>query len=222
MEEYSVTILEIEEITKGVKKFRVEKPKDYGFSSGHHTIVAINKPTLKDKKKPFSFSSTDGSPFLEFIVKIYAERDGVTKAFDKLDVGDELIIGKPWGKINYFGKGTFIAAGSGITPFVSIFRQLKKEGNLEGNNLIFSNKVSNEIILEDELKRLLGKNVIFTLTRENKKGYENGRIDEKFIKENVKDFEQNFYICGPFQFVSELKKTLMKLGAKEENIGSEI
>ena len=43
----------------------------------------------------------------------------------KLKPGDDLIIRDVWGAISYKGEGVFIAGGAGVTPFISIFRDLK-------------------------------------------------------------------------------------------------
>ena len=117
--EYIVKILDIENLSENIKKFIVEKPKKYNFISGQHVLVSINKPELKDKKKPFSISSSDKDNFLEFIIKIYDERNGITKEFDKLKVKDELTINEAKGKISYKENGIFIAAGTGINPFIN-------------------------------------------------------------------------------------------------------
>ncbi len=215
-------ILKIEQLTQNIKKFIVEKPKKYNFIPGQHTIISINKLGLEDKKRPFSISSSDKDNFLEFIIKIYNERNGITKEFDKLNSKDELIIDEAKGKISYKGKGTFLSAGTGINPFLSIIKSLN-EKEREKNFLIYLNRTQKDIILENELKKLFNnKNIIFVLSREKKSGYEYGHLDKEFLKKNIKNFTQKFYICGPFKLVVELKKILMELGAKQEDIISEI
>ena len=219
--EYIVKILDIKNISENIKKIKTEKPKNYAFISGQHTLISINKIKLKDKKRPFSFSSSDKNDFLEFIIKIYNERNGITKEFNKLKVKDGLIIGEPKGKISYKGKGIFIAAGTGITPFISIIKSLN-ETEQKNNLLIYSNGTKNQIILEKELRKLFNNNAIFILSREKKEGYKHGHIDKDFLKTNIKNFSQNFYLCGPFKLVSELKKILIEFGVKENKIVSEI
>ncbi|MDP2672720.1 MAG: flavodoxin reductase, partial [Nanoarchaeota archaeon] len=90
------------------------------------------------------------------------------------------------------------------------------------NFLIYSNGTKDQIILEKELRKLFNNNVTFILSREKKQGYEYGHIDKNFLKNNIKNFNQNFYVCGPFKMVRELKQVLIELGVKQENIVSEI
>ncbi len=219
--EHTIKILKIEFLTSNIKRFIVEKPADYNFIPGQHTLISINKLKLKDKKKPYSISSSDKEDFLEFIIKIYNEHDGITKEFDKLKVGDELILNEAKGKIKYKGTGIFIAAGTGINPFFSIMKSLN-ESNRKENFLIYLNKTPKDIILENELKKLFNNNIIFILSREKRSGYEFGHIEKEFLKNKIKNLNQKFYLCGPFKLVAELKKILMELGAKQEDIVSEI
>ncbi|MGC9309702.1 MAG: flavodoxin reductase, partial [Candidatus Nanoarchaeia archaeon] len=120
--------------------------------------------------------------------------------------------------INYKCKGIFIAGGAGITPFIAILRHLKKQGKLEGNKLLFSNKKQGDIILEKEFKNMLGKHAIFTLTDKQERGYESGRIDKSFLKKHIDDFSQHFYICGPVAMVKDVGDALKELGANPESI----
>ena len=218
MEEHIVKILKTENATHNVKRFRVQKPNGYSFTPGQATEAAINKPGLKDERRPFTFTSLNDEPELEFTIKIYKERDSVTKALNELKAGDEIIIHDVWGAIHYKGQGVFIAGGAGVTPFIAIFRQLYKDGKIEGNRLIFSNKTESDIILKDEFEKILGKNFYNTLTREKSDKYDNRRIDENFIWEQIKNFNQNFYVCGPDKFVEDIQNILAKLGASPESV----
>ena len=215
---FIVKILATRFITHDVKQFVLEKPDDYSFIPGHFTDVSINNEKWKNEERPFTFTSLPEDKVLEFTIKRYHEDEGLTNELHKLKPGDELIIKNPTGTIEYKGAGTFIAGGSGITPFIAIIRNLAKENKLEGNTLIFSNKTHDDIILERELKSYLKENCIFTLTRESKTGYESRKINEEYLKEKIKDFNQHFYVCGPSKMVGEIVSALQKLGANPDFI----
>ena len=136
------------QVTHDVKRFRVEKPEGYSFIPGQATEVSINTPELKDEKRPFTFTCLNREPYLEFTIKIYPSHNGITNELGKLNPGAELIIRDVWGAISYKGKGVFIAGGAGITPFISIFRDLRTKNEISGNTLIFANKTKADIILE--------------------------------------------------------------------------
>ena len=217
---FAVKILATRFVTYDVKQFILEKPENYEFIPGNYTGVSINNPKWKSEERSFTFTSLPDDNVLEFTIKRYKERNGVTDAIHKLNPGDELIIKNPTGAIEYKGPGVFIAGGAGITPFIAILRNLAKENKLLGNVLIFSNKTHKDIILEREFKEYLGDNCIFTLTREDKtnSGYQNRKINESFLKDYIKDFSQRFYICGPSRMVGELTSILQKLGANPDSI----
>lgn len=213
-----VKILLVEKETHNVKKFIIEKPKGFNFIPGQATDLVINDKKWIKEKRPFTFTSLNEDDVLEFTIKGYYERNGVTNKLHQLKAGDELIIEDPFGAIQYNGKGVFIAGGAGITPFIAIIKELTEKGKIKGNTLIFSNKKHEDIILERFFKDCLGENCIFTLTDEKKEGYENRRIDENFLKEKIKNFKQKFYICGPPKFVEDIKNILIKLGAKADTV----
>jgi len=218
---YKLKITAIKPVTHDTKSFILEKPEGFKFLAGQATEVAINKPGLEEEKRPFTFTSLNEDPYLEFIIKRYPDHNGITDKAHRLEVGDELIIEDPWGTINYKGSGVFIAGGAGITPFIAILRQLNKNGEIMGNKLMFSNKTKLDIILEDEFKNIFGNNpedLILTLTDEKNDQYENRMVSEDFIREKIKDFSQNFYICGPPAMVASLKIILENLGADVDSV----
>jgi len=213
-----VKILEVRDITHDVKSFKLEKPVGYDFIPGQATEVSINRKGFENEKRPFTFTSTHEDPHLEFIIKIYKQNNGVTKELGKLKKGDELIIGDVWGAIEYKGPGYFIAGGAGITPFIAILRKLKLDNKVEANRLFFANKTSRDIILSRELIDVLGKNVIFTLTEEDKEGFDHRYIDERFLIKEVNDFNKPFYICGPPKMTEDITSILIKLGASPSHV----
>lgn len=221
-EKHIVGILSIEQVTHDVKCFRVSKPEGYSFIPGQATEVSINREGWQTSRNPFTFTSLNDWDHLEFTIKIYREHNGVTKQLDLLHPGDELILHDVWGAIQYRGEGTFIAGGAGITPFIAIFRQLYKDRKTGNNKLLFSNKTSADIILKDELTKMLGSNFINTLTKEEAAGYEHRRIDEAYLKDNIRDFSQQFYICGPDEMVQSVQEALQKLGASGSVITVEL
>lgn len=216
--QHIIKILKTEFVTHDTRLFQVEKPKNYSFIPGQATNLSINLTNYRDKKRPFTLTSLNSDNYLEFIIKVYKEKEGVTKKLMEIKKGDEIIIEEPFGFIQYRGKGTFIAGGAGITPFIAILRQLKKENNLNGNILLFSNKTEKDIILENELDKMRELKKVYTLTREQNGRYERGRINESFLKKHLKNFKQKFYVCGPITFVGEIVHILQKLGANPESI----
>lgn len=223
MEQYLVRILDIMQVTHDVKRFRVEKPEGYSFIPGQATEVSVNKPGWEEEKRPFSFTCLNTDPFLEFTIKIYLARNGVTNELNNLTRGDEIILRDVWGAINYKGKGVFIAGGAGVTPFLSIFRDLNAKNELKGNKLLFANKTRADIILENELRNMLGEdNFVNILSEEVTSDNAHGFITLEFLKSNINDFNQNFYVCGPDPMTEMVVKLLSEIGVEEKSVVIEL
>ena len=154
---YLSKIISIRPVTHDVRCIRLQKPQKYSFVPGQATDVSINKPGWKDKKNPFTFTGFNDDPFLQFTIKGYPERHGVTEQLHQLKQGDEIIVRDVWGAIEYAGPGVFLAGGAGITPFLAIFRQLHRDHKARGNTLYFSNKTVADIIEHQELLDILRK-----------------------------------------------------------------
>jgi hypothetical protein len=218
MEEHIVKILSIDMVTHNVKRFRFEKPAGYSFIPGQATDVSINSPSLKNEKRPFTFTCLNTHDYLEFTIKIYPEHRGVTNELGKLNAGDELIIRDVWGDISYKGKGVFIAGGAGITPFISILRDLQSKNQIDGNLLIFANKTQEDIILENELTCFLGGGCISILSDEKLEGYSYGYITKEFLNANIPEGTQYYYLCGPPTMMYEVLKFLSEMGIEKEKV----
>lgn len=222
MEEFIVKILSVEPVTHNVRRFTVEKPEGYTFIPGQATEVAINQDRWREERRPFTFTALNEWDHLEFTIKIYNDHQGVTHQLGQLVSGDELVLHDVWGAIQYKGPGTFIAGGAGVTPFIAIIRQLFRDGEVAGNQLICSNKTSEDIILKDEFSKMLGSNFINTLTGEAAAGYDHHIVDEDYLSGKISDFNQHFYLCGPDAMVKDVQATLQKLGAKDSVITVEL
>lgn len=217
-EEHVVKILDAKNVTHNVKRFTLTKPENYRFKPGQATAIVINLPKWKEERRPFTFTCLNDWNTLEFTIKIYTDHDGVTNELGKLKAGDELIIHDVFGAIHYKGEGVFIAGGAGVTPFIAIFRDLNEKGNTGNNKLIFSNRTTEDIILKNEFENILGDNFINIISDEKNTPYFEGRINENFLRNEVKDFDSYFYICGPDPMVEAIHKDLLNLGVKEEKI----
>lgn len=218
MEQHVVKILSVADVTHNVRTYRVEKPSGYEFTPGQATELSIQKDGWQEEKRPFTFTSLNDWPYLEFTIKSYHDHNGVTHQLYQLKEGDELILRDVWGAIAYKGPGYFLAGGAGITPFLAILRQLHKEGTAAGNTLLFSNKTSKDVIHQEELTHILGGNAKYILTKEQKEGFLNGPLNKALLQQEVTDFSKPFYVCGPDKMVEELTGILKELGASPDSV----
>ncbi len=218
MKQYFVKIISIKYITHDVLKLVTEKPEEFNFIPGQATHISINKPDWKVKKNPFTFTCIPGDDFLEFTIKTYPEHKGITNELLKLKEDDELILHDVFGSIAYKGEGVFIAGGAGVTPFISIFRDLETRNEIGKNKLIFANKMKRDIILKNEFEDILGRNFVNILSDEQVEEYPHGQITEDFLKEYINTFTKHVYVCGPPPMMETILKQLSNLNVPENAI----
>jgi len=87
--------------------------------------------------------------------------------------------------------------------------------------LIFANKTKSDIILEGELRSLLGNSFINILSSEKAEGYKHGFITEEFLKSNIPQRTKNYYLCGPPAMMESVLKQLSNLGVGESSVTME-
>ena len=218
--DHSVKILDIEDVTHNVRRYRLERPAGYSFKPGQATEVSLDEDDWRGKKHPFTFTALGDDPQLEFTIKSYFDTGGagVTERLYGYRPGQRLIIRDVWGTITYKGPGVFIAGGAGVTPFIAILRDLHHRRKLEGHTLVVSNRTDADIILRAEFEAMRGLDIVWTVTDDPESSLPHERIDAKFLKTRIKNFAQNFYLCGPDPMVKELRGTLEDLGADVENV----
>ncbi|MBU2634103.1 MAG: xylene monooxygenase [Nanoarchaeota archaeon] len=211
-------ITNIKQETPDVKIFRFTKPEDFTFIPGQYCLVSLDKKEFLNESRPFTFSS---SPLKEYIELTIKEMGDFTKELFKLQINDEVKIDGPKGEtLNFNDKEdiVFLAAGSGITPFISIMRYVLKKNLSNKITLLFSNKSEQDIIYKEELENLKEKfTIINTLTNDIPPNWkdETGRINKSMISKYVKDFKNTFYICGPPTFTHSMLSILKELNVQK-------
>jgi ring-1,2-phenylacetyl-CoA epoxidase subunit PaaE len=122
-----------------------------------------------------------------------------------------------------------IAAGSGITPVLSLLRSILTREPKSQFTLIYGNRTSKDILfkeaLEDLKDRFLGRLIVHhVLSREQQDiALFNGRIDAEKIETLLKSFVpadaiDHAFLCGPGAMIADAKATLLRLGARPDSI----
>ncbi len=159
-------------------------------------------------------------------------------ANDNLQEGDVLEVLPPTGKFNAklhaSKKGNYlaIAAGSGITPIMSIIKHTLQAEQGSSFTLVYGNRDRNSIIFFDELEGIKNKymnrfNFINILSRERTDAeifY--GRIDEKKLDALGRLLPYNdyngIYLCGPEELIFTANDYLQTKGVAKSNIHFEL
>jgi len=157
-----------------------------------------------------------------------------------LHVGDTVEVAPPLGNFGLNPDATqarrymCIAAGSGITPVMSILKSLLAREPLCEVTLIYGNQRSASIMFREELSflknRYLGRfNWINILSREEQDAEVlNGRIDNRKGVElerrhliRIREVDE-FFLCGPEGMISEVSRGLRDAGVPESRIHYEL
>jgi ferredoxin-NADP reductase len=213
---YAVKLLKKETLTHDVLGITLEKPANYRFAPGQYAELSLARPGKPVETAPFSFIGLDSDPHLRMAMKTYQGEETLSAHLKRLEDGEAVQISEPRNEVEYKGPGVFIAGGTGITPFMAIFRQLHEQGKLLGNKLLYANKRGEDICFEGELYTMFGSDFVSILALEDRPRNASGEIDAAFIHRHVQQLDQPFYVCGPKPFVSNVRDALRELGVEDQ------
>ncbi len=125
-----------------------------------------------------------------------------------------------------------IAAGSGVTPFVSIMREhastIGKSGSPARMTLLVSYRSTKDLICWDalqELRHAPGCRVIVSLSREDARneGFLHGRINQAMLKEAIgSEYDKaTFMSCGPQEMMDLARTHAIAHGVTPEHFKTE-
>jgi predicted ferric reductase len=213
-------VKDVESETKDTFTLVIEPQQRFSFNSGQFCFLRLNKNRLY-ANHPFTISSSPKDKYLSFTMK---NTGRFTKIASKLEEGDEIIVDGPFGIFTIEDSKkdlVFIAGGVGITPFMSIIKDVAGKEAKQHVTLLYGSRTENDIIFKNELENIkedwLRK--VFVLSNDNSNNYEKGYIDKKIIKKYVENINNSlFYICGPEPMQKQVVKILKDLGVKKNNI----
>jgi ring-1,2-phenylacetyl-CoA epoxidase subunit PaaE len=146
----------------------------------------------------------------------------------QLTVDDALYLSKPEGNFKMTdskGKYVFIAAGSGITPILSMAKTIEKASG--SAVLLYGNRSDQQMMFASTLANLSKTEKHYYLSKENKDGFLAGRLDMEtlklFFKENLTLLRADgFYICGPEPMIKGAIDALKFYGVSDEKVHFEL
>jgi ferredoxin-NADP reductase len=172
------------------------------------------------------------SPIHGNYVEITPKRmeNGVVSVFlnDRAKPGLRVEASGPYG--NFYFDGTLhksivlIAAGSGITPMISMLRYIDDLKLATSVTLLYCVRTGADIIFQSELARLerslpnFKYEVCLSQPEPAWKGH-TGRVTGEFISQHVIDLDSpTFFLCGPKGFMDNARQILSALGVQQERI----
>jgi ring-1,2-phenylacetyl-CoA epoxidase subunit PaaE len=198
----------------------------YRFAHGQH----LNIRGGDDVRRSYSICTPPSSGELTIGVKRLpggAFSEGVV---DRLRVGDTLEVSTPTGRFTTELDPTTarryvaIAAGSGITPVLSIVAALLEGEPASFVTLVYANRTSRSVMFLDEVHDLKDRfperyQVLHVLSRETQDvELLSGRLDGERLRGLLDalvpvSLVDEWFLCGPQQMVEELRGVLADAGA---------
>ncbi len=144
---------------------------------------------------------------------------------DELQAGIEIEFMKPTGNFvldSNAKKISAICAGSGVTPIMSMIKQIEREGNMTMDLFYGSRNESSKIFKSaiDSTSDKIVKN--YFLSAETKDGFEAGRITAKNLEGKIDLNSDYYYLCGPEGLIFSTKDYLMENGVSKDKIKFEL
>lgn len=217
---HKAKVISVSTINHNVVLLQITKPWKFDFNIGQAVDLGIAKPGYELAVAPFTIANVPTDEHLEFVIKVHENTDALTQGIAALQPKDIVHLSYAWDSYSYKGSGTFIAAGTGITPFLPIFSNMTNEGIdiKQEHMLIYANQTKKDVLYYKRLKQLFSTKLSIILSRTKSKNLPFGKIDEEYLVNLVQSTEQNFYICGPRQFEEDIKSHLMTIGVNQGNI----
>ena len=238
---YPLIVSDIRKETPRCVSIAFEVPNEYkdafSFKPGQYVVVKKEKggETLR---RSYSICAGPHEDELRIAVKHVQQGRFSTYANQELQVGDVLEVMPPSGRFttSIHPKNNrrilFIAAGSGITPIISLIKTVLHQEPASEAVLVYGNRSRGEVIFRDELADLKNHyvnrfSVFHVFSQESlETPLLEGRIEEKkldvLLEQVMGANPDEVFICGPQVMMMTLRNFLLGRKMESEKIHIEL
>ena len=208
-------ILDIKNLTESTYVLKLEK-SNFEFRAGQYLV--LNVPG-EYKAREYSIYSPEDAPYIDLLIK-EVENGEISKELKYMKIGTKVEITGPFGffvlrdnKQNDTSHFTFVATGTGISPFHSIILSNPDLDYRMIHGVKYSREGYNSTDYPTDRYTLC--------TSRDKGGNFFGRVTQ-FLKVNGIRKDSVYYICGNSGMVNEVTEYLEQNGITPENIRTEV
>lgn len=213
--------------------------EEFAYIQGQYITVKINVKGEELRRSYSACSSPTADADLRIAVKAIEGGRVSGKLNNGIAAGDTIEVMRPMG--NFYvdmpsGKTQHIvgfAAGSGITPLMSLLKTALKANDTNTFTLFYGNRDSRQIIFKDELDALKAAygnrlQVMHILSREaTADPLFSGRISTEKCGELMTRFNNistadHYFLCGPFDMIQSLRTALKQRNITDEKVHFEL
>lgn len=239
---HSLKVSQINRETNDCVEVIFDVPSDltdqYQFLHGQYLTL---KAIIKGEEVRRSYSICTSPTEKKLAVAIKKVPNGVFSSYanENLKIGDTLEVMTPMGRFTHELNPTakrrylLVAAGSGITPILSILKTVLVQEPNSHVTLMYGNQSRGSIIFKSQLETLKNRymerlSLYHILSRE--RGEADilcGRINEEkcnYFINNLLDVKtlDHAFICGPEEMIHSVKNTLIRAGMPEKQVHFEL
>jgi ring-1,2-phenylacetyl-CoA epoxidase subunit PaaE len=209
----------------------------FAFQAGQY-ITLKTEIDGNEVRRDYSLCVSPKSGELKIAIK--EVKDGTFSAFanNNLKVGDNLAVAPPKGRFIFEPNDSktkniaLFAAGSGITPILSIVKTALEEEIHSKVILVYGNKTTKDTMFLNELLDLQHEykdrfSIQFVFSQQDEDDSIFGRIEKSTVNYVVKNKHKHievdaFYLCGPEAMIHMVKDVLTSHGIDENRIHFEL
>jgi ferredoxin--NADP+ reductase len=209
----AVTIISNTEISHNV--FILSFKRDFIFRAGQVLGLALSST---DDARLYSIASGENDENVDILYNI-KPGGKLTPNLAILKPGDTLWISVPFGTYEGSSEPAYwIAAGTGIAPFISMYRS-----GLGGNKtLIHGGRTLDSFYFSDDLVPDFGTRYVRCCSQQQGNGVYHGRVTQYLEDIDELPLDQKYYLCGSAEMVIECREILLRKGISFNNIVAEI
>ena len=208
----TISVYRNNEIAEGA--YLLSFKRNFNFVAGQVVALGVT-PTIAPRL--YSIASGENDEFIEIL---YSEKlDGsLTPMLSLLKPGDNLMVSEPFGTFTQTSmSAVYIAAGTGIAPFMSRIRSAKAE-----NPTVIHGASYPEFFYYNKEFENFGRNYIRCCSRCSDDQLFQGRVTDYVKQWSNLDPNKKYYLCGSAEMVVETRDALIAKGVPFANINAEI
>lgn len=239
---HPLTIAAIEPLTDDSVAITFDVPdelrEDYAFTQGQH-ITVLTELAGDQVRRNYSICTPVSSGTLRIAVKRLPGGAFSEHALDQLRPGDVIDVMTPSGRFfteldpENAKSYVCVAAGSGITPVLSIVATTLEVEPQSRVTLIYANRTHASVMFLEEVEDLKDRypdrfSLFHVLSREQQEvELFSGRLDvprmQRFLDALVRPEDvDEWFLCGPYEMVASLRKQLIAEGVSKRAVHAEV
>ena len=237
---HTLSIAKIKQLTSDTVSISFDIPSNlaetFNYTSGQYLTLKFNIKG-NDERRAYSLSS---SSFTDNLLEVAVKQveNGVVSTYINNDLkeGDKIEVMPPQGNFvldtNASASNHYVAfaAGSGITPIISMVKSVLDQEPNSKFTLVYGNKTKESTIFYSELEELKNNRfeIISVYSREKTgNAVTEGRINREkvdaLLKENLDLLKADkFYMCGPEEMIVSVDESLKAFGVNGTKINYEL